>query len=271
MALPILKWAGGKRALLPELLPRVPQEIGTYYEPFAGGASLFFKLADAPPFRRAVLADRNAELVNLYAVVRDHLPQLMKALQKHQQGEEAYYEVRDADTDKMSDVARAARVVYLNRTCFNGLWRVNKSGRFNVPYGQVIRPRLCDPARMERASLALAKTRLVNDDFSKAVSKAKAGDFVYFDPPYAPISATSKFTDYAGGGFGMDAQARLAEVARTLRARGVSVLLSNSDTPEIRALYKGFKLSVVSAPRAISARATGRGRVSELLIEGTPK
>ncbi len=269
VALPILKWAGGKRALLPELLARVPTEIGTYYEPFAGGAALFFRLADAPPFERAVLADRNAELINFYAVVRDRLPALSKVLEQAPQGEEMYYAVRDVDVSALDDVARAARVVYLNRTCFNGLWRENRSGKFNVPYGHKVRARLCDPARMKRATEALANVQLLTGDFAQVVSKAKAGDFVYFDPPYAPVSATSKFTDYSGGGFDMDAQERLCQVATQLRGRGVRVMLSNSDTRDIRVLYKDFKLSTVDAPRAISARNVGRGVVRELLIEGS--
>lgn len=232
---------------------------------------MFFKLSDAPPFRRAVLGDRNAELVNLYAVVRDQVAELADALAEYKLGEQAYYEARDQDPAQLDEVRRAARVLYLNRTCFNGLWRVNRAGKFNVPYGKYPRPKVLDLPRLTKASAALANTKLVNDDFARVLSRAKAGDFVYLDPPYAPVSATSKFTDYAHGGFGSNEQARLAAYARTLSARGVKVLLSNSDTPEIRALYKGFKISVVQAPRAISARAAGRGAVNELLIEGKHK
>ncbi len=267
MALPILKWAGGKRALLPELLARVPDKVGTYYEPFAGGAALFFSLAEAPPFRRAVLADRNAELINFYEVVRDRLPEMLRVLEQAPQGEDVYYAVRDVDVRSLDVIARAARVAYLNRTCFNGLWRENKAGRFNVPYGHMCRVKLCDPARLGKAQVALRNAALRSDDFAAVVSHAKRGDFVYFDPPYAPVSSTSKFTDYAGGGFGMNDQARLAEVAKNLSSRGVRVLLSNSDTPEVRALYTGFSLNVIRAPRAISARASGRGAVDELIIE----
>lgn len=275
-ARPIVKWAGGKAKLLGALLPRVPAQIRSYVEPFAGGAALFFSLAseatgaDRPArrFERAVLWDQNPELVACYRAVRDDVHAVVRALGRYRYDKELFYAVRARDTRRMSDVARAARLVFLNRTCFNGLWRVNSKGRFNVPFGKYTRPTILDREGLLAASEALAGVKLGCGDFARATRRLGAGDFVYFDPPYDPASKTSDFTSYAPGGFSFADQRRLACEMRRLRDAGVLVLLSNADTPAMRELYSDFGVHLVEARRSINAVGARRGMVSELLVVG---
>ena len=271
MAKPIVKWAGGKTRLLPELLQRIPKEVRTYAEPFAGGAALFFALAPGidsgiRTVRRAVLADQNEELIACYRAVKDDVDAVIAALGAYRYDKELFYETRDRDTSKMSDVERAARLLFLNRTCFNGLWRVNASGRFNVPFGRYKNPRILDEARLRTASVALARTKLVLGDFAHATRALGAGDFAYFDPPYAPVSKTAAFTTYARGGFDHDDQLRLVAEVRRLRERGALAMLSNADTPETRALYADFAVHVVYVPRPINSDITKRGDAREVIV-----
>jgi DNA adenine methylase len=273
-ARPIVKWAGGKSKLLSELLPRVPTEMRTYAEPFAGGAALFFAVAasaraggpGARRFRRAILADRNDELVAAYRAVRDDVAAVVEALRGYRYERELYYEVRERSTSGMSDPERAARLLFLNRTCFNGLWRENSRGQFNVPFGRYKNPKIVDEPALRAASEALAGVDLRAGDFQDVTRELGAGDFVYFDPPYAPASPTSDFTSYAAGGFGPADQRRLAEEFRRLRARGVLAMLSNADTKDVRELYSDFAIHRVSAPRSINATADRRGPAREVLV-----
>lgn len=271
MTKPIVKWAGGKTRLVDALLAHLPMDIGTYVEPFAGGAALFFGLADTVlagtrRLRKAVLADHNPELMACYRAVKTDVEGVVQALGRYRYDRQLYYEVRRQRTDTMSDVERGARLLFLNRTCFNGLWRVNARGEFNVPFGSYKNPSLVRADNLRAAARALALADLKTGDFTKVTARLKAGDVVYFDPPYVPASPTANFTSYVQGGFGPADQARLAAEAKRLRDAGVCVVLSNADTPEARALYDGFTTRSVPMPRAISAHPRGRGSAPELLV-----
>lgn len=267
-ARPIVKWAGGKSKLLTELLPRVPAEIRTYAEPFAGGAALFFALAGGAGrvIRRAVLCDQNEELVACYRAVKADPQAVIGALEGYRYDEDLFYEVRERSTTGMTDTHRAARFIFLNKTCFNGLWRVNSKGKFNVPFGRYDNPRIIDVEGLHAASKALALADLRVGDFAEATRGLGGGDFVYFDPPYDPASETSDFTAYARGGFSRTDQERLADEMRRLRGAGVLVMLSNADTRKMRDLYFDFAVHSVKAPRSINSVAERRGMARELLV-----
>ena len=270
-ARPIVKWAGGKSRLLGELLERVPRKIGTYAEPFAGGAALFFALASerasgARSFERAILADRNEELVACYRAVQGDVDAVIDALGSFRHDRDLFYEVRAQETRGMSDVARAARFVFLNRTCFNGLWRVNAGGRFNVPFGKYKNPRILDEGALRAASRALADVELRSSDFADVTRELGRGDFVYLDPPYVPLSRTASFTAYAKDGFNPGDQERLARELHAMKRRGVKAMLSNADTPVTRDLYAGLACHAIRAPRSISCDAATRGDAGELVV-----
>lgn len=265
-AYPIVKWAGGKTKLLSRIRGRMPATIRTYAEPFAGGAALFYALANDGEFKRAILADRNEDLVACYRAVRDSVDRLIEELRQYRYDQELFYAVRDRDPSKMNDVERGARFLFLNRTCFNGLWRVNASGKFNVPFGRYKNPRIIDEPGLRAAARAFAKADIRNADFAEVTKDLRPGDFAYFDPPYVPLSKTADFTAYAEGGFGPEDQARLVETFRHLKARGVPAMISNADTEETRALYREFAVHQVEAPRSINADASKRGNTTELLV-----
>jgi DNA adenine methylase len=262
-ARPFLKWAGGKGQLLEQFGPLLPQNRRRYFEPFLGGASLFFALT---PQGGASLSDVNAELVDCYRAVRDDVEGVIEALKDHRYDPEHYYAVRSHDPATMALAQRAARTIYLNKTGYNGLYRVNRSGKFNVPIGRYRNPSFCDPANLRACSDALGGVSLGVRDFSAVLQDAGAGDFVYFDPPYVPASRTADFTSYAPGGFGLEDQERLASVFDDLAARGVYVMLSNSDTAFVRELYAGFRIDLVSAARSINSKGVRRGKVSEVVV-----
>jgi len=260
---PFLKWAGGKRRLLPTLLKHAPEGATGYFEPFVGGGALFFALL--PP--KAVLADRNQRLIRAYRGVRQNVEKVIRLLKSYRHDPNFFYEFREANIDDGTDAEVAAWFIYLNRTGFNGLYRVNRENRFNVPFGRYTNPRICDEPSLRACSAALARADLRVEDFEVAVADAKAGDFVYFDPPYVPLSNTSSFTSYTAAGFGEAEQRRLRDTARRLKDRGVRVLLSNSSAPSVRELYaEGFRITEVAAARAINSKASARGTVVELLI-----
>jgi DNA adenine methylase len=262
---PFLKWAGGKTQLLPQLRPLLPprDRIGRYFEPFVGSAALFFALRP----RRAVLSDVNRELVSSYRAIKNDVEGVIRELRAHVYGAEHYYRVRDeVRPASLSPTARAARTIYLNKTCFNGLYRVNRAGRFNVPFGRYTNPSICDADNLRACSLALRHVELAVRDFSDVAKHARAGDFVYFDPPYVPLSDTSDFTSYIPGGFGAAEQQRLAKVFAQLAQSGVHVMLSNSDTPPVRSLYARFHIHPVLASRSINSKITKRGKVGEVVV-----
>lgn len=266
---PFLKYVGGKTALLPEILARLPKKIGAYYEPFIGGGAVFFALAVESRFKRAVLGDANEELMNVYAMIRKNPTLLMRFLGlRHEQDEESYYKIRAQDPNKLRPLARAARTLYLNKVGFNGLYRVNRKGVFNVPWGRQEGRAIFDEENILACSKALAEVKFAACDFERTVEGVRPGDAVYLDPPYIPVSATANFTAYGAGGFGLAEQERLRDVAKKLDTRGVHVLLSNSDTPLTRKLYRGFKIEEVQAPRRVNSKASKRGNVGELLISG---
>lgn len=278
MARPIIKWVGGKTQLLPAieaLLPRNGHER-TYFEPFMGGAAVFFHLAQRGIFSRAVLNDWNPELVNLYRSLRDFPEELMAQIDVLQTvdpslGWEArYYAIREMDPTQLSPVRRAARTVYLNKNGFNGLYRQNKSGKFNVPWGKKDQRVECyDPDNIRSCSQLLNDfASLHQGDFLGTLDRALPGDLVYLDPPYVPLSKTSDFTAYTSEGFDYSDQQRLAIKFRELAERGVYVLLSNSDTPLVRELYDGFEINEVHARRNINSKGAKRGPVGEVIVVG---
>jgi DNA adenine methylase len=267
MSAPFLKWAGGKRQLLAQIEALLPERIDTYFEPFLGGAAVFFRLAAGGRFKRAVLADANAELVNCYQAIRDDVDGVIAELRRYRNESALYYRVRRRDPAKLSPTARAGRLIYLNRCGYNGLYRVNSRGEFNVPFGRYRRPLICDEPRLRAAAAALQKATIVHGDFATTLRNVQPGDFAYLDPPYVPLSATSSFTAYAARDFGAAEQQRLADLLRALAARKIPALLSNSDCATTRELYRGFdRIDRVTARRAINSVGQGRGPVDELLV-----
>lgn len=272
LAQPFLKWAGGKRQLLPTIKEFIPANYDQYYEPFIGAGAVLFSLQP----KRSTINDTNSELVNCYQVIRDQPEELLDLCQQHQENnsKEYYYILREQDRTEdfknLSPVARAARIIYLNKTCFNGLFRVNSSGQFNVPYGKYKNPTIADAAVIKAVSSYLnqAQVNILNGDFEQAVATAKKGAFIYFDPPYHPLSDTSSFTGYSMNGFGEQEQARLKKLCDDLTERGCQVLASNSAAPFIKSLYNDLRYEVVEvkATRAINTVGSKRGRINELLI-----
>jgi len=267
---PFLKWVGGKRQLLPDIIARIDAlpSFGRYHEPFLGGGALFFELARLNRLgkKKAYLADNNVNLIEAYQGVRDDVESVIALLHDHKthHSEAYYYGVREHTPDTVT--ARAARIIYLNKTCYNGLYRENSSGKFNVPFGRYKNPRICDPEALRAASAALRKAKLFAKPFDHVLKTAEAGDLVYFDPPYVPLSATSSFTDYAKGGFGPSQQERLARAFRDLDAMGAKVVLSNSMIEIVRELYAGYRVDEVYAGRAVNSKADRRGKIPEALI-----
>lgn len=259
---PFLKWAGGKGRLLAQYQPLFPKQFGRYFEPFVGAGAVFFHLAPA----EAHLSDINSELVNAYIVIRDQVDDLIARLSQYPHDREFYYALRALDPETLTPVERAARIIYLNKTCFNGLYRVNRRGQFNVPFGDYKNPKILDEAGLRAAHAALQGVTIAHQGFDAVLAEAKAGDFVYFDPPYHPLSPTASFTAYAADDFGPEDQIRLAAVFRRLDAKGVKIMLSNSDTPFVRDLYEGFHIQQVWAPRAINRDASKRKGVPELVV-----
>lgn len=267
IALPVIKIAGGKRQLLPEILPRLPSKISTFYEPFIGGGAVFFALANEKRFKRAVLGDSNADLINLYTQLRDKPAAVLTHLRSHtaKSGKDYYYE--QIERSLSDGPAGAARFMYLNRACFNGLVRYNQSGQFNTPYGDG-RLRAVDGDGIRSASAALQGVKLVCKDFSEVLAKAGVGDAAFCDPPYVPASVTSNFTAYGADGFSIADHERLADCMAGCVKRGANVLLSNSDTPESRRIFgRGqWEIERVSARRSINSKGDGRGAVGEILV-----
>jgi DNA adenine methylase len=281
---PFLKWAGGKTGLLPELLARVPAAVETYYEPFLGGGALFFALASptlasrTPRPARAVLSDVNPDLVAAYVAVRDEVGKVVRYLAEHareheKHGLEHYLAMRAVDPYLMEGAARAAWTIYLNKTCWNGLWRVNRRGRFNVPMGRFkTPPRILDEPGLRACSAALAGVEVYQCPFHQLVPEhCRRGDFVYLDPPYVPLpransTRSPSFTSYAAEGFGPADQSSLAHAVRELARKKVDFLLSNAGCPEVVKLYAGFEVEEVRARRNINSRGDSRGPVAEYLV-----
>ena len=268
---PVLKWVGGKRQLLREILPRVETVPYTrYVEPFFGGGAVFFSLLP----EKAVINDYNRDLINVYRVIKEDVEALISCLAYHaeQNSKEYYYEVRNWDRTesyhRLSAVERAARFLYLNKTCYNGLFRVNSKGQFNVPFGRYKHPNIvnAEMLRVVSAYFREKEIQIENRDYRDILEGVKAEDFVYLDPPYMPISSSSSFTSYTEQGFGYEEQVALKEACDALRSRGIPFLQSNSDCPEIRELYKEYDLITVRASRSVNSQGAKRGKINEVLI-----
>ncbi len=272
-AQPFIKWVGGKRELLPDLLPYIPPSVDTYFEPFLGGGALFWKLASEGLFRKARVSDLNAELVNLYQIVRDSPNEFMgwvstvADLYRKAEDPRAFYNgMRPKRLEP--DLVRAARFLFLNKTCFNGLHRMNKKGEFNSPWGKEVDVAFYDPENIRACSELLQGVEIKHERYAWLRNAAEHGDLVYFDPPYIPVSKTSDFTSYTTDDFTMDDQKELAGLFRELSDRGVAVMLSNSDAPEIRELYAGFEIKIIKARRNVNSKGDARGPVNEVLVLG---
>ena len=267
---PIVKWVGGKRQLLPEIMPLINKKCSTYVEPFVGGGAVFFELQP----KKAIINDYNSELINVYTVVRDHSEELIALLEKHNSSNtEAYfYAIRALDRSEdyrtMPDVEKAARMIYLNKTCYNGLYRVNSAGQFNAPYGKYKNPNIVNEASIRAMSdyLQSGKITIRQGDYKEVLKGLRKGAFVYLDPPYMPISSSSSFTGYTENGFSYDHQVVLKQECDKLRKKGIAFLQSNSDCPQIRELYKEYEIRTVQAKRSINSKANRRGEINEVLI-----
>lgn len=271
---PFLKWVGGKRALVDEIIARMPEKFNTYFEPFVGGGALFFELKKRGMLegKKSYLFDANKELINVYNTVKNNPYELIEILKEFQNkhSHDFYYEVRSMDREdsftSLPHALRAARFIYLNKTCFNGLYRVNSKGFYNVPMGRYKNPAICDTSSILCASRALQDTEVLHVDFAKVLDFAKKGDFVYFDPPYYPLTPTSSFTSYNQDIFLDDEQKRLFNTFEKLAKKGLHVMLSNSDTEFIKELYKDYKIDFVEMNRFINSKSGGRGKIKEIIV-----
>ena len=263
---PFVKWAGGKSQLLPELKKRIPNIFKRFFEPFVGGGAFLFGVQP----RDAHIIDRNPELMNTYTVVRDSVEDLISDLRRHIYERDYYYQMRDADRELSYEfwtpIQRASRFIYLNKTCYNGLYRVNSKGHFNTPYGRYNNPTIVDADNLRACSQVLRPVKISQADFTGIEDMIAPGDFVYFDPPYMPLSATANFTGYDNSGFTTDNQKELFDLCCRLDQRGVQFMLSNSSSPFITMLYQRFKVELVMANRAINSKAHKRGAVQEVIV-----
>lgn len=265
---PILKWVGGKRQLLPKLTPLIP-EFDYYCEPFVGGGALLFHLQ--PP--RATINDYNPELINVYEVIRDNVDELIEDLKKHENTPEYFYSIRSKDRDQdvystLTPTERASRIIYLNKTCFNGLYRVNAAGQLNVPFGKYKNPNIVNEEGLRAISkyFNTADITIKHGDYTEALKNLPKKSFVYLDPPYDPVSVTASFTGYTSGGFSRSEQVRLRECCDDLNSRGIKFMLSNSATDFIKEQYSDYNIQIVKAARAINSKGSKRGAVDEVVI-----
>lgn len=270
LIVPFLKWVGGKRQLIPEIKKMLPKGIANrpYYEPFIGGGALLFDLQP----KQAVINDYNEELINVYCVIRDNPNELIEDLKKHKNTAEYFYEIRSLDRqplfNNLTKVERASRIIYLNKTCYNGLYRVNNAGEFNSPFGKYKNPNIINEPVIKAVSkyLNLNQIQISNSDYEVILRDIPANSFVYLDPPYHPVSETSNFTGYIQGGWNESEQLRLRDVCNKLNANGVKFLLSNSASDFIKEIYSAYNIKTVQANRAVNSISSKRGQVNEFLI-----
>jgi len=263
---PFLKWVGGKARMLGELKSRLPEKFNNYFEPFCGGAALFFSLSP----EKATLSDANQELILTYRVVRDNLEALIESLKGHKNNRRYFYKIRELDRRgdfwTFPEVERASRYIFLNKTCFNGLCRVNSDSQFNVPYGMYKNPKILDEANLKACSQQLQGTELKAGSFSQTLLECKKGDFVYLDPPYIPLSLTSSFVSYSAEGFDYRMQVTLRDTCQELDKKGVLFMLTNSDTALRRELYREFEIQSVASPRSVSADGSKRKAAQDVIV-----
>ena len=269
LVMPVVKWVGGKRQLLPVLTPLLPERFTTYCEPFLGGGAMLFWRQP----QRAIVNDINGDLIRMYKVIRDDVETLIVELEKHKNESEYFYKIRDWDRDKekynaLSNIEKAARIIYLNKTCYNGLFRVNNAGEFNTPFGNYKKPNIVNAPTLRAVSNYFQKAEIVfsSRDYTDVLAELPRGTFVYLDPPYDPVSDTANFTGYSRGGFCREDQIRLRECCDDLTRRGIKFMLSNSSTDFIREQYAEYNITIVQAKRAINSDATGRGQVDEVVV-----
>lgn len=277
LVLPVLKWVGGKRQLLPEIIKYVPENYTVYYEPFVGGGALLFELQP----KKAIVNDLNSQLIDLYKVIKFNVDDLIEELSdnnKYENTQENYYKIRELDRktekyNKLTTIEKSARIIYLNKTCYNGLYRVNSAGEFNSPFGSYKNPSILNKPILKAVSKYFNDSDIIfkNEDFETSLKGIKKGAFVYFDPPYAPISNTANFTGYNEAGFGKNEQIRLKKLCDELDEKGVKFLLSNSECEFIRELYGNYEIIPVRAKRTINSKADCRGEVGEVLIRNYVK
>ncbi|MHA1518625.1 MAG: DNA adenine methylase [Promethearchaeota archaeon] len=263
---PFLKWAGGKRQLINQIDPYLPASYDNYIEPFVGGGALYFYLL--PP--NAIIMDINPVLINVYRVIKNNVEKLIELLQLHRNEKDYYYSVREMDRSpdfaSKSNAEKASRTIFLNRCCFNGLYRVNSKGYFNVPFGKYKNPKYCDTPNLRAVSQVLQDVSIQEGSFSRVLDFATPESFIYFDPPYMPLTETANFTSYTQNNFGPEDQIQLKQVADQLNAKGCRFLLSNSYCDFILDLYKDYNIHTVQATRAINSNAKKRGKIPEVLI-----
>jgi DNA adenine methylase len=270
VAKPFLKWAGGKSQLWGEISQRIPLDFSNYFEPFLGGGATFFHLQKQYSNNPAYLSDVNAELINVYQAIRDNVEELIADLKKHVHSEDYFYQIRNSDRTpdyaKWTPIQKASRFIYLNRTCYNGLNRVNSQGQFNVPFGKYKNPKIVDEANLLACHRALKNATIEVASFLEIESLVTDRDFVYFDPPYAPLTETANFTGYTQDGFTESKQKKLKELCDRFHTKGIRWLLSNSSSSSILELYKDYKIEFVYASRAINSQGYKRGKVAEVLV-----
>ena len=269
LVIPVVKWVGGKRQIIDQITKYVPKTFSTYYEPFLGGGAVLFELQP----RSAVVNDINAELINLYNVIKTNPAALIEDLKHHKNNKDYFYEIRELDRDKdkynrLTSVQKASRIIYLNKTCYNGLFRVNSAGEFNAPFGSYRNPNIVNEITLTAVSKYFNKASIIFtcEDFEEALKGVKKGSFVYLDPPYDPVSDTASFTGYDKGGFNRDEQVRLKKVCDELNIRNIKFLLSNSATDFIKELYSDYRIEIIQSKRVINSKANKRGEVEEVLV-----
>lgn len=266
---PVLKWAGGKRQLLDTLIPLVPKDYSIYCEPFVGGGALFFALQP----QSACINDVNHELIRVYTVIKNDVDALIEQLKQFQNNKDQFYEIRSWDRNKdkythLSDIEKAARIIYLNKTCFNGLFRVNASGEFNVPFGNYANPNIVNEPVLRAISFYFNNSEIVFNavDYAEILKNLPDNAFVYLDPPYDPVSVTANFTSYTKDGFSRDEQIKLRKCCDELNERGIKFMLSNSATDFICDQYSKYNIEIISAKRLVGADASKRGRIQEVIV-----
>lgn len=269
LVMPIVKWVGGKRQLLDDITALVPTRISSYCEPFLGGGAVLFALQP----HNIIINDLNEELVNIYAVIQNNIDDLILDLKQHENTPEYFYSIRDWDRNKssyqnLSPVQRASRVIYLNKTCYNGLFRVNSAGEFNTPFGHYKNPNIVNEPvlRAVHNYLRSSNVSLSCQDYAQVLENLPKNTFVYLDPPYDPVSDTANFTGYNKGGFGKEEQIRLKECCDLLARRNIKFLLSNSSTDFIRELYGDYRITIVRAKRSVNSVGSKRGEIDEVLV-----